>query len=189
VGAAAPTPPLSAALGFCLADDSLPRTTKRLAGGAAASTPTLPAALGFLQTASTAGNDKLGSWGLPPPPPLSAALGFCLADGSLQRATKRLAGGGCSPHTPAFRCARLLSCRWLGTGNKTLDRWGGAAFCCARLLFCRRLATAGNNALGSQTDTPYIFTRSIHSCPTRSSKTTHRRAAIGCLCTGVCDKS
>jgi hypothetical protein len=57
--------------------------------------------------------------------PLSAALGFFLADGSLPRETKCLAGGGFRSHTPAFRCARLLSCRRLATaGNEAPGRWG-----------------------------------------------------------------
>jgi hypothetical protein len=60
-----------------------------------------------------------------PTSPLSAALGFCLAEGSLPRAIKHLAGEGCCSRTPAFRCARLLSCRRLATaGNEAPGRWG-----------------------------------------------------------------
>jgi hypothetical protein len=104
----------------------------------------------------------LGRWGLPSlHPPHSVALGFCLEGGSLPRATKRLAGGGCHLHTPlhspVFRCARHLSCRQLATAEKKkkLGRGGcrpcrphTLVFRCARLLSCRRLATAGNEALG-----------------------------------------
>jgi hypothetical protein len=47
-------------------------------------------------------------WGLPPPHPRFPLLSACLADGSLPRATKCLAGGGCRPRAPAFRCSRLV---------------------------------------------------------------------------------
>jgi len=53
-----------------------------------------------------------------PSPPLSAALGFCLADGSLPRAMRRLAGGDCRPHAPAFCRARLLYFRRLATAGR-----------------------------------------------------------------------
>jgi hypothetical protein len=158
VGAAAPTPQLSAALGLpcrrlaaagnelwglrprfplrsaCLADGSLPRATKRLAGGGSRpNTPAFRCARLALQTArcrgqrtlgaaaplsaalslpcrrhATAGNESLGRWGQPPQHPRIPLRSACLADGSLTRAMKRLAGRGCRPRTPAFRCARLV---------------------------------------------------------------------------------
>jgi hypothetical protein len=62
-----------------------------------------------LQTARYRGQRNTWQVGAAAPtPPLSAALGFCLADGSLPRATECLAGGGCRPYTPAFRGARLV---------------------------------------------------------------------------------
>jgi hypothetical protein len=76
-GAVAPYPRFPLRLA-CLAGGSLPRATRRLAGG-----------------------------GCRPIFPLCAALGFCLAGGSQPRATARFAGWGCRPHTPAFRCARF----------------------------------------------------------------------------------
>jgi hypothetical protein len=54
-----------------------------------------------------------------PTTPLSAALGFRFADGSLPQAMKRSAGGGCRPHIPASRCARLVlqTARYRGQRN------------------------------------------------------------------------
>jgi hypothetical protein len=43
-----------------------------------------------------------------PTPPLPAVFGFCLADGSLPRATKLLAGRRCRPHIPTFRYAWIV---------------------------------------------------------------------------------
>ena len=91
-------------------------------------------------------------WGLPPPHPRIPLGSACLADGSLPRATKRLTGGGCAPHNPAFRFARLVlqTARYRGP----LGAWqvGAAApappLSAALGLSCRRLATAGNEALG-----------------------------------------
>jgi hypothetical protein len=71
----------------------------------------------------TAGNEAFGRWGLPFPHPRFPLRSACLADGSLPRATRRLAGGGCRSHNPAFRCARLFL-KWLATaGNVALGRW------------------------------------------------------------------
>jgi hypothetical protein len=73
---------------------------------------------------ATADNEALFTW-LPPPHPRFPLRSVCLADSSLPRAMKRLAGRGCLPRTPAFRCARPLSCRrslpratkrWVGRG-------------------------------------------------------------------------
>jgi hypothetical protein len=51
---------------------------------------------------ATAGNEALGRRGLPSPHRRFTLRSACLADGSLSRATRRLAGGGCSPHVPRF---------------------------------------------------------------------------------------
>ena len=88
--------------------------------------PRIPLRSAFvLQTARYRGQRnawKVGAAALIPP--LSAALGFFFTDGSLPRATKRLARGNCRPQTLAFCCARLLSCRWFATaGNDALGRW------------------------------------------------------------------
>jgi hypothetical protein len=105
--------------------------------GATAPTPPLSAALGLpFRRLAIAGSDALGRWGLPPPRPCFPLRSACLTGGSLPRATRRLAGGGCRSHIPAFRCARLvlqmaryrgqrgawqvgaalgLSCRWLAS--------------------------------------------------------------------------
>jgi hypothetical protein len=109
-------------------------------------TPAFHCARLIFKRLATAVNELFGMSGLPPPHPLFryARLLSCrrrLADGSLLRATKRLAGGGCLPHlcfplrsaciadgslprstrrlvcpgcrlyAPVFRYARLLSCR------------------------------------------------------------------------------
>ena len=58
--------------------------------------------------------------------PICAALeSTYLTDGSLPQETKRSVDGGCRPHTSAFLCAELLTCRRLATaGNEALGRWG-----------------------------------------------------------------
>jgi hypothetical protein len=83
--------------------------------GAAASPP-LSAALGLpCRRLATACNGALGRWGLPPPPPRFSLGSACLADGSLPRATRRLAGGDC--HPPPLSAALGLSCRRLATAG------------------------------------------------------------------------
>jgi hypothetical protein len=87
---------------------------------------------------ATASNETLGRRELQPPHPRFPLLSACLADGSLPRATKRLPGGGCGPYAPAFRGARLLSCRGLGAvGKEALERRGcrphTPVFHCTRL--------------------------------------------------------
>ena len=74
----------------CFADGSLPRSTRRLAQvGANDPAPPLSAALSLsCRRLATAGNEALGRWGLPPPPPRFPLRSACLADGSLPRATK-----------------------------------------------------------------------------------------------------
>jgi hypothetical protein len=138
MGAAAPMPPLSVALGLSCrwlataGNDALggyrPRTPafrcarlvlqaaryrgQQSAWQAGASFPHTPAfrcARLVLQAARYCG--QRNGWyvrAAAHAPPLSAALGFRFANGSLPRATKRLAGRGCRPHIPAFRCARLV---------------------------------------------------------------------------------
>jgi hypothetical protein len=90
----------------------------------------------------------------------------------LPRAAERSGGGCCRPYTPAFRCARLLSCWQLATaGNGALGRWGLSLLANGSLpratirlasrscrpqtplsaalsLLCRRHAIAGDEALG-----------------------------------------
>jgi hypothetical protein len=79
-----------------------------------------------LQAARYAGNETIGRWGLPPPYPRFPLRSAYLSDGSLPRAIVMLglscrrlatagnealgslAGGGCRPHNPAYRCARLV---------------------------------------------------------------------------------
>ena len=97
LGAAAPSPPLSAALGL---------SCRRLA---------------------TAGSEALGRWRLPPPRPHFPLPSACLADGSLLRATTHLAGGGCRPHTPAFQCARLVLQTARYRGQRSAWQVGAAA--------------------------------------------------------------
>jgi len=59
-----------------------------------------------------------------------------------------VAGGGCRPRIPAFRCARLALQAVRYRGKRTTWQVPHTpAFRCARLLSCRRLATAGNKAL------------------------------------------
>jgi hypothetical protein len=126
MGADAPTPPFPAALGFSCRRPategnetlgSLPCRRFATAYNDALGTwklpvphPRFPLCSAFvLQTAGYRG--QRNAWLVATAalkPSLPAALGFCLADGSLPRATKCLAGGGCRPHTPAIRCARLL---------------------------------------------------------------------------------
>jgi hypothetical protein len=154
----------------CLADGSLSRATKRLAVAWLTARVVLARFLSFPSSADAriqmnppvvftgcaAGNEAAWQVGAAAPTsPLSASLGLscrrlaiagnealcsCLADGSLPRATSRLAGGGCHPHIPVFRWARLvlqtaryreqrsalqLPCRRRSTaGNKALSRWG-----------------------------------------------------------------
>jgi hypothetical protein len=63
--------------------------------GAAAPSSPLSAALGLsCRRLATAGSEALGRWWPPPPRPRFPLPSACLADGSLLRATKRLAGGG-----------------------------------------------------------------------------------------------
>jgi hypothetical protein len=64
--------------------------------------------------------------------------------GSLLRATKRLAVGGCRPLLLAFRCARLLLHTARYRGQRGAWQVG---FSAVLGLTCRRLATAGNGAL------------------------------------------
>jgi hypothetical protein len=132
-----------------LADGTLPRATNAWQVEAAASTPLFPLRSTFvLKTARYRGQrGALQVWAAAPTLPLSAALGFCLADASLPRETKRLAGGGCRPYTPDFCCARLVLQKACCRGQRIAWQMGTAAphpcFRCARLLCCRRLATAG----------------------------------------------
>jgi hypothetical protein len=59
-----------------------------------------------------------------PTPPLSVALGFCLSEGSLPRAKKRLAGEGCRPTPPLFAALGTSYRRLTTAGNEALGRWG-----------------------------------------------------------------
>jgi hypothetical protein len=90
--------------------------------------------------------------GLPPPNPRFPLRSACLAEGSLQRATELLAGGGFRPHTPAFRCARLTCRRLATTGNEPLGRWVFrllAPLSASLGLSSRRLAIKGSETLSS----------------------------------------
>jgi len=143
VGTAAPTPPLSAALGLScrrlatagnevLGRRGLPPPhprfpllpCKRLAtaGNEALGRWGLPPPLPRFpklpcKRLATAGHEALGRWGLPPPHPRFPLRSVCLADGSLPRTTKRLAGRGHHPQPHAFLCARfvLQTARYCGS--------------------------------------------------------------------------
>jgi hypothetical protein len=114
--------------------------------GATAPTPPLSAALGLsLRRLAIAGNDTLGRWGLPPPHPRFPRCSACLTGGSPPRATRRLAGGGCRPHIPAFRCARLVLQMARYRGQRGAWQVGAAAptppLSAALGLSCRWLAS------------------------------------------------
>jgi hypothetical protein len=114
-GVAAPTSPLSAALG-------LSRMRLAIAGNK------MIGRLGLsCIRLATAGNEALGKWGLPSPHPRSPQRSACLAYGSLPRATKRLASGGCRPHIPALRCARLVLQTARYHGQRSAWQMGAAA--------------------------------------------------------------
>jgi hypothetical protein len=88
--------------------------------GAAAPTSPLSAVLGLsCRRVATTGNEALCRWGLPPPHPRFQLCSAILAGGSLPRATKRFAGGGCRPHIRAFSCAWLVlqTSRYRGPRN------------------------------------------------------------------------
>ena len=96
MGAATPTPTLSAAHGL---------SCRRFA---------------------TAGNEALGKWGLLPPRPCFPLRLVCLAGGSLlsTAGNKTLGRRGRRPPTP-LSAALGLSCRRLATaGNEAHGRWG-----------------------------------------------------------------
>jgi hypothetical protein len=88
---------------------------------AAPHTPAFRCARLVFQTARYRGQRSAWQvWAAAPTPrfPLRSA---CLADGSLPRATKRLAGVGCRPHTP-LSAALGLSCKRLATaGSEALS--------------------------------------------------------------------
>jgi hypothetical protein len=138
--------------------------------GAAAPTSPLSASLGLSgRRLATAGNEALRRRDLSPQGPRFPLRSAWLAGGSLPRATKRLADGGCCPYTlPPLSAALGVSCRRLANAsNEALGRClaGGSlpraakrlagggcrpytpAFRFARLISCRRLAKAGNGAL------------------------------------------
>jgi hypothetical protein len=101
---------------------------------------------------ATVGNEALGRWKLPPPHPRFPLRSTCFAGGSLTRATKRLAGGGCRPHAPAICCARLFvlqTARY--RGQRSAWQVGAAnptpPLSAALGLSFRRLATACNETL------------------------------------------
>jgi len=121
--------------------------------GAAAPTLKLPAALGLsFRRNAIAGNETLGRWGLSPHTPPLWLRSACLADSSLPLAARRLAGGGCRAHTPAFRCVRLVLQTARYRGQRIAWRvWAAAPtspLSAALGLSCRRSATAGNEMLG-----------------------------------------
>jgi hypothetical protein len=73
-----------------------------LSNTAAAPTPPLSAALSFsCRRLAAAGNEAPGRWWLPFPHPRFLLRSACLADGSLPRAAKRLAGEGFRPTSEA----------------------------------------------------------------------------------------
>jgi hypothetical protein len=77
-------------------------------------------------------------WGLPSPQHRFPLRSACLADGSIPRATRHLAGGGCRPHTLAFLCTRLVLQETRYRGQQSALQVGVAAphpaFRCARLV-------------------------------------------------------
>jgi hypothetical protein len=105
-------------------------------------------------------------WRLPPQNLRFPLRSACLAEGSLPRATKHLAGGGCRPHVPAFRCARLVLQAACYRGQRSAwqaglppphPRFPLRSTCLADgslpratkiELPCRGLATAGSEAFG-----------------------------------------
>jgi hypothetical protein len=131
---------------------------------------------------ATAGNESLGRWGLPPPhlsPRCSACLTDgslpratkCLPSCARSRELLRLfaaevyidrrlshpsgfyvLGGGCCPHSPAFRYARLVLQAFSYRGPR--GAWQVVAgalitpLSAALGLSCRRLATAGSKSFG-----------------------------------------
>jgi hypothetical protein len=120
-GAAAPTLPLSAALGF---------SCRRFAN---------------------AGNKALGRWELPLPCPLFPLRSACLAGGSLQRATMRLVATAPTPPLFAalgLSCRRLdiVDNKALGRRGPLSPIPPLSA---VLGLSCRRLATAGNGTDGT----------------------------------------
>jgi hypothetical protein len=93
----------------CLAVNSLPRAKKHLAGeGCRPHAPAFRCTRLVLLSARYHGQRSDWQAGLPPPRPRFPLRSACLAVSSLPRAKKRLAGEGCRPRTPAFRCARLV---------------------------------------------------------------------------------
>jgi hypothetical protein len=119
-GAAAPTLKLPAALGLSFRRNAIAGNETLGRWGLSPHTPPPLAALGLSRRQiATAGSETLGRWGLPRPHPRFSLRSACLADGSLSRATNCLAGVGCRPHIPAFRCARLVlqTIRYRGQRN------------------------------------------------------------------------
>ena len=103
------SPPRFPLLSVCLAAGSLPRATRRLAGRRCRPHTPFSAALGFsCKELATAGSVALGRWRQPPSHPRFPLRSECVTDVSVPQATRRLAGGGCRSHTPAFRSARLV---------------------------------------------------------------------------------
>jgi hypothetical protein len=120
--------------------------------GASAPTPLDSAVVGLsCRRLATAGNGAPGRWGLPPPNPRFSLCSACLADSSLPRATKRLAGGGFRPHTLRFRCGRLVLQAARFCGQRSAWQAGAAAptfpLFAALGLSSRRLATAGHETI------------------------------------------
>jgi hypothetical protein len=123
VGATAHTPPLSALLGFCLAGSSLPRATKRLAGGSRPYSPASRFARLGLQAARYREQRSASQMGAAAPTPLLSAL--------LGLSCRRLATAGneifrrwgLPPLTPPLPAAFGWSCRRLATAaNETFRR-------------------------------------------------------------------
>jgi hypothetical protein len=89
----------------------------------------------------------------------------CLADGSLPRATTRLAGRGCRPHNPAFRCDRFVLQATRYRGQRSALQVGARPHTPAfRGVSCRRLAFSGHEALcrwGCRPHTPAFRCRRL----------------------------
>jgi hypothetical protein len=115
-------------------------------------TPAFRSALFSNRRLATAGSEALGRWELPPPHHRFPLRLVCLADGSLPRAAKRLVGGSCNSHIPAFRCAWFVLQTARYRGQRSYWQVGATAptppLSAELGLSSRRLATTGSAALG-----------------------------------------
>jgi hypothetical protein len=109
-GAAAPTPPLSEALGL---------SCSRLA---------------------SLGKEALGRWKLPPPQPRFSLRSARLAGGSLPQAKKRSSGGSFPNHSPTFRSARVVLQPARYITLMFWGAWPAAWPACARQFECPSLS-------------------------------------------------